>query len=432
MTNVITSDEVLSFDRIKFSFEDFLEENEQNLPEGMDPLFMTYVSIIEKPFQNITKLPKALRQLPMSAVLHQSWTTIYKLMAIILALATPMLVLLIQTGVETHRTAIGVALVFFILIGSLASPAYLKLLYIILNKMVESKTHPWLIEPIEKPFNDRYHIQWNATYLRLSFIFALFFDAQLIYFNFFNGLKVSLNYSPIGSVIFIVIIFLGHFGITLLLYLTMISYRYVIFNSQIYDTLLQRITARVRGYTDGHESILSKKNYEVVGVLSDTPGLSIRSLGDIPILGFACSTIVFNALIFTILGPSFTEYKIGVAIRGDTSGLTSILLLGLGISLIAGWRAVIVPIFRVWWILRKFRNKALGELDPYLFDEITGVALKRDKEISNETHVLYMIRNYIYIMKSSPVSPIRLIQIGFLLFLYISRGAPVIVQLFGG
>ena len=80
----------------------------------------------------------------------------------------------------------------------------------------------------------------------------------------------------------------------------------------------------------------------------------------------------------------------------------------------------------------KFKNKALTELDPFLFDEMTSLALKRDTEISNETQVLYILRSYIYTMKVSPVAPFKLIYVVAITLLYGSRIIPTILGLFGG
>ncbi len=423
----------ISYEKIKFSFEPFLEDNQANLPQGLDPQYLSYISIIENPVRNFKKLPRALFTLPMNAVLHQRWGMIARLIGLIIILASPTIFIILQTGIVYGKTGISFILILFILLGVAAAPAYLKIIYTLYNNMLDSKTNTWLVESIEKPLNDAYQTQWSKKYLFFSFVITIILDLELVFTTMLN--ETTLRYNLILTIIWILALIIGHFGISLMIYISLVSYRYVSRNTRIYDILLIKITERTKGYTEGHETILTKKNYEVVSVLSDTPGLSIRSLGDIPIIGLASSTVVINALLFLIFGPLLLRADNLPAIGGDETGLTFFMIIGLVLALLAAFGAVIIPIIRIWWAIRAFKTKALTELDPFLFDEITDVALKRDQTISNETHVLYMLRNYIYSMKPSPVNPIRLIQIALLLTLYVSRGVPgliAVIQLLGG
>ncbi len=390
--------------------------------------------VLERPLKNIRSLPKALTTLPMNAVLHQEWIAGLKLIGLLILLGSPSLILILWTAAIYKKGIVGGVLVFFIIVGVIVSPGYLKLMYELLSSLVESKKAPWLVEPIEKPFNENYQIPWNKNILIFSFVITLVSDVWLVKIAFLD--ESSLRYEWFVSIVWILMLIVGHVGISLMLFISIVAYTYVRKNSKIYDQLLVRITKRVKGFTEGHESILSKKNYEVVGVLSDTPGLSIRSLGDIPILGLASSTLIFNAILFIIAAPWLIDGPIAETIGNQTlggideTGITFIIIIGLVISLIAALGAIIIPIFRIFLVIRRFKLKALTELDPFLFDEITGVALKQDSIITNETQVLYMLRNYIYGMKPSPVNPLRLLQVAALLILYVYKGVPSIISFF--
>jgi len=323
--------------------------------------------------------------------------------------------------------SIQIVVTFFIVGGFLVTPIYLKLLYGILNNMVEAKANRWLVESMEKPFNATYQTQWNLPLFVYSFLAVLVTDLQFIYYTFIQSGSSGQNFNGFEIFFWIIALIVGHFGLTLMLYMSALSLWYVYRNTKIYDLLLQKIISRIRGYTDGHESILSKKNYEVVKVLSDTPGLSVRSLGDIPVVGLVAATLMFNSFFFILSGPVLLSISSAMPdVSGDTSGLTMLLLIGIVLSLIVAFGAVIGPLWRVSRRIGKFKSKALTELDPYLFDEITGVALKRESVISNETQVLYMLRNYIYSMKPSPINPLKLVQIAALALLYITRVAPAL------
>jgi hypothetical protein len=345
-----------------------------------------------------------------------------------LLFGSPSLFLILHAASIYEKGIEAGVFVFFIILGVSISPVYLKIMHGLLANLIESKKAPWLVEPLEVPFNETYQIPWNRSILGISFILTTIMDFWLIKIALLDG--NALRYSPFLSFLWILILVIGHIGISIMLYISILSYIYVLNNSKIYDLSLVSITKRVRGYTDGHESILSKKNYEVVGVLSDTPGLSVRSLGDIPLLGLICATAIINAIFFIIASPFFIEgtlSEITVENLGRNRGITIIILMGLVISLIASLGAIIIPIGRAWWVIRRFKFKALTELDPFLYSQITDVALNRDSLISNETQVLYMLRNFIYSMKQSPLNPLRMIQITAIIVFYAWRGVPAII-----
>ncbi len=389
---------------------------------------------MENPLRNIRQLPVALYKLPMNAVLHQSWRTIGILYSLIVLFSIPMAVLMIYAGSLVDNTIVGAVMLFFIYIGSFVSPLYLKYIYSTLNNLVESKKAPWLVTEIKEPFQQTYHRPWNRKLLYISLLLPFILDFKL-------GLIIIENhqFSVISSLGIILAFIIGHIGMSYIFYLALMSYRFVSLNTKLYDKLLVKINERVKGYTEGHESILTKKNYEVVRVLSDTPGLSIRSMGDIPTFGLGASIFVLNSAIFIILLPYLLDgagaeilQSLPAAFPKDPTNLTWIILLGILLSSIAAFGAVLMPLVRISRVMLKFKNKALTELDPFLFDEMTSLALKRDTEISNETQVLYILRSYIYTMKVSPVAPFKLIYLVAITLLYGSRIIPSILDIFGG
>ena len=95
MINQSNNNSSLTHEDIVFDFEDFLEKNEERLPEGLDSQYMMYVPVIEKPIKNLFKVPKALMNLPLSAILHQNNKTIFTLFGLILTLSLPSFLLMI-------------------------------------------------------------------------------------------------------------------------------------------------------------------------------------------------------------------------------------------------------------------------------------------------------------------------------------------------
>ena len=427
----------LTHEDIVFDFEDFLEKNEERLPEGLDSQYMMYVPVIEKPIKNLFKVPKALMNLPLSAILHQNNKTIFTLFGLILTLSLPSFLLMIFAGFQTEyiegsdrKGGMAISFVIFIFLGAGASIVYLKYIYESINSLLMSRKAPWLVDKIRRDFLKNYKIQWNNNALIFCLITPLAMEIPIfLILRAANGGELPLG---LGFFIFLCLL-VGHMGIGTLILIMITSFRFVIINTKMYDTLLQSITARVTGYTEGRESILNKKNYEVVGVLSDTPGLSIRSLGDIPVLGLGSGIFNVNAIILIIFSPMLIYPPIGnfwANIFGrptDPYGVNWIILIGIAVSSIASFGAVIGPLIRITRVMGNFKEKALTELDPFIFDEITGLAVRQDNEISHETQILYIVRNYIYTMKVSPVNPFRLIQIIGLAIIYSSRILPLII-----
>lgn len=445
MINQSNNNSSLTHEDIVFDFEDFLEKNEERLPEGLDSQYMIYVPVIEKPIKNLFKVPKALMNLPLSAILHQNNKTIFTLFGLILTLSLPSFLLMIFAGFQTEyiegsdrKGGMAISFVIFILLGAGASIVYLKYIYESINSLLMSRKAPWLVDKIRRDFLKNYKVQWNNNALIFCLITPLAMEIPIfLILRAANGGELPLS---LGFFIFLCLL-VGHMGIGTLILIMITSFRFVIINTKMYDTLLQSITARVTGYTEGRESILNKKNYEVVGVLSDTPGLSIRSLGDIPVLGLGSGIFNVNAIILIIFSPMLIYPPIGnfwadtfaqpidpvSGTSPDPYGVNWIILIGIAVSSIASFGAVIGPLIRITRVMGNFKEKALTELDPFIFDEITGLAVRQDNEISHETQILYIVRNYIYTMKVSPVNPFRLIQIIGLAIIYSSRILPLII-----
>ncbi|MDH5404644.1 MAG: hypothetical protein OEY49_19235, partial [Candidatus Heimdallarchaeota archaeon] len=279
---------------------------------------------------------------------------------------------------------------------------------------------------------------WSKRLYSISIGLALIMEVPMT-------LKVLIlhEFDILFSIIWLFLVLISYFGLTLMIYVMLMSYLLVYRNTRIYDIILSTIIDRVKGYTDEHESILTKKNYEVVGVLSDTPGLSIRSLGDIPVGGLSAAIFVVNAAIFLLFSPFLIEGPVADFFLkliqnfqrmadSDPTGLSLVIVLGIFLSSLAAFGAVLMPLIRITRVMSAFKVKALIELDPFLFEEITSVALKRDTIITNETQVLFMLRSYIHTMKVSPVHPIRVVQLVLLAILYAYRAVPVIIGLISG
>lgn len=455
---------------IRFSFEEFLEDVEEELPEGLDSDYFALLPAIQNPLRNIRKLPRAFLTLPINAFLFQPLFTILKTYLIPVTLSLPLVIL--SLFASSFYGSLGNGIIFFILtlFGVLVTPVYMKHMYNTFSQMIELNQAPWLIEPIEKPFNNYYHGKWPRIYLILSALLPIILDIQILVSDLFTYVN-SIYY----QITIVLLILIGHVGTSFVLYFNIMSIYFVQINTSLYQTLLGKITNRVVGYNEGHESILTKNTYEVVKVLSDTPGLSVQSLGNIPVFGFLASIFIINGIIFLLGGPILTEViqdfangardaalaqnkeiiaNIIAVINDPTQEITTesfqdpdnaffgakeqifniILGIAMVISLIVSFARVIWPILAISRVMGKFKRKALGELDPFIYGEITNVALEKTgkAKLEGDTQMLFILRQYIYSMKPSPVNPFIILQYSFLFLIYFTRVLPFIVRIFSG
>lgn len=449
---------------IKFEFEDFLTKYEENLPEGIDSEYFTYIKFLEKPYQNFFKLPKILSKLPMNVVLYLEQRAFRKLFMIPLFLAIPAMVLSIEAGILLESLGISIFFAILALTGIIITPLYMKYGYRTFTDLLEAKRAPWLEKSIEKGFKASYYRRWPRIPLLISFAVPILLDVQLFQIWLTHGRTL------IGIGIRSFFLLFGHIGVGLILYVSLIGLNFVRINSRLYDRLLKTIRERAEGYNEGHDSILSKNNYEVVKVLADTPGLSIQSLGNIPLYGLLAATIILNSLVFLVASPFFisiveqagqssynsslasyladkgvatidalTQEERNIAISTASGAeigakstiIRNIVVVALIVSLVLSFSQILLPIISISNVMGRFRTKALKELDPFIYEEITNLALGRQKRTEIDLQVIFILREFIYSMKPSPVNPFRLLYFSLLFSAYAFRGIPAIIQLIG-
>ncbi|RMG43250.1 MAG: hypothetical protein D6732_00325 [Methanobacteriota archaeon] len=445
-------------------FEEFLTKYEENLPEGIDSEYFTLIKKLEKPFKNIFQLPKIISKLPMNVVLYLDTGVFRKLFLIPLFLAMPALILSIEAGILLESLGISIFFAILALTGILVTPLYMKYGYGTFTDLLEAKRAPWLEKSIEREFKISYYRRWPKIPLYVSFIVPFILDVQLF------EIWLSHGRTLVGMVIRSIFLMIGHFGIALILYVSLVGLNFVRINSKLYDRLLKTIKERAEGYNEGHDSILSKNNYEVVKVLADTPGLSIQSLGNIPLYGLLAATIILNSLVFLVSSPFFIsiveqagqssfnstlstyladkgaasldaltqeERSIGLGlassaeINAKSTIIRNIVMVALLLSLILSFSQILLPIISISNVMGRFRTKALKELDPFIYEEITNLALGRPKRTEIDLQVIFILREFIYSMRPSPVNPFRLLYFSLLFSAYVFRGIPAIIKLIG-
>ena len=441
---------------IRFDFEDFLEDVEEVLPEGIDSNYYSQIKTLQNPLRNITKLPKALATLPINALLFQPLSKIVVIYLIPILISSPMMYLSIIASQRSSEGNAGTGIVFTIItiIGLAVVPLYLKNLYTSFMKMIDNKNVLWLTDGLNKLFTNYYNQRWPKTFFRISFLIPLLLEAQLVTIGIYFNSSILLN------ILYILLTVIGHIGMSLVVYANIMTLYFVQINTRLYIELLNRITERVKGYTDGHETILTQNTYEVVKVLADSPGLTVENLGTIPLLSFFTTVLLINSAIFLLGGPVLSSLiesyatrlkatAINIAANDSKTGsditkagelaflnakeflFTLIFITAFVISLILSL-AQIYPIINISNTMVRFRVKALTELDPYIYEDLTKFALGRNiEEFADSTTLnLFILRQYIGGMKTRPVSLFKLVYFSTLFLIYSARVVPSLVRIF--
>ena len=450
-----------SSEEIRFPFEEFLEENINILPRGVDVEYSELIIKLQKPHRNIGAVWKAIWGSPYKVIFHAPWNS-YVLIAsvfylpFLLAIIGLTFITFLFNGPLTGVLQVSIAGT----LGYASAVFYLKFLYMSYFRLVNQTKYPWLSENLSDEFNKYFNKRHLPRALRIAI-----FTSTITY-----GVLVLLLLGRLRLVnIYEVILILGIGALTILFLIPtqvvlLSALMLVPLNTTLYGKIVNPILHRIQTYQKGYESILSKNNYEVIMILGDSPALSTRELGEIPLFTLGLSTLTFNGLVFTILSPVINEVLSWSALQklpinatnainktyqstydkaisagksvavakelaqaaaesaGSSVAAANLLLIILALAIIWTFSSTMWPIIKLTWFMYYYKNKALEELDSFLFDKIMAFASGAIKEIESETEVLFNLRQYVYNLKRSPVNPLRLLQMSVLFLLYIFRG----------
>ncbi len=424
-------------EEIHFVFDQFLEEYEKNLPKDIEPEQVHLLEQLKDPLHNVFRIPNALRKLPLSVILSVPWKP-YLIISGILFLGYIPAFILLPIGFSLMKMPTGPLVITAVIgvIGYWAAIGAIKLTYGLFSNLLQTTRFPWIAEAVKAPFSEAY----RKSYTKKVFGYAL--ASMMIPFILFIYKAVhqivSQGVSPMNATIGLVLSSIALLFVLPVQSILILSLITIQNNTKIYDKLIEPIKNRVVGYNEGFESILTKNNYEVVMILGNTPGHSLRELGDIPLLGLGSLVLVLNSFIYNMLIPVLGEVNsfLNAAKNNNTPVLGALVtyfspvgflfLILLLITVFFSLSRIIIPLFKLWWVIRKFRIKALKELDPYIFDEIQDTALGRKERMEHETLVLFSLRQYIYQMKTSPVDPVKLTQMILVYIGYLFKFLPKI------
>ncbi|MHA1684802.1 MAG: hypothetical protein ACTSYD_00190 [Candidatus Heimdallarchaeaceae archaeon] len=378
-----------------------------------------YIRSLLHPFRRFYGLPAAFVNLKMNTVLNLKWLEYLKLWVYIVLLSIPNMILAISsfvgvtvtTPTNEQKAILGdviFSVVIPLLVAVLLSLFYLKYshdgyLGLILAKRVE-----WIEKPVHEYYKKYYDRKFpaNSFIILGSIITAEVFTIPMLRYSFVNNIPVAQVFGIVACVVN-----------PLLMYIFWLATVYMIRNNKIYAHVLRTIKTKLAEYVDGYGSLLSKENYDVIWALGDTPGRSIRQLENIPVAGVISALIITIAMflggidqvIYGIYGRMPPLNFSFWFIKQGAPWTVLVSLMGFIISIILVLIQAI-PIYAFSVKMKKFKIKALLELDNYIFASVVEFEKRYADFARQETVTMFSLREYIASMKTIPISVTKIIQ----------------------
>jgi len=402
-----------------FDFESLLIEHQKKYPRTAAYVEKPhYVEALLHPFKRFYRLPFAIANLKLNTILSLRWVEYIKLWTYIVILMLPNF-LLISLALKDVKVTVGSAqkaiigdIVFTVIIpifiAILLSLFYLKYTHDSYLRLVLAKRIEWIESPV-KAYYDKYYdrkLPFNPIIILFSVGFSVTTTLPVLIYSFSNNLTAA-------NIFGILAIIVNPF----LYYIFILATYYMIRNTQIYSKVLGTIKKKLSEYIDEYGSLLTKENYEIIWALGNTPTRSIRQLENIPVAGILSALIInlamimggINQMLYGIYGSmpavsfSFLFIKKGTAM---TVLVAVIALIAAAIMVLI----IVAPIYLFSLKIKKFKQKALMELDNYLFASVLEFEERYAEFARQETITMFSLREYIASMNTLPISAAKIIQ----------------------
>lgn len=378
-----------------------------------------HIQSLLHPFKRFYGLPAALINLKMNTVLNLKWSEYLKLWIYILLLSIPTIVMSITsfagvtvTTPSNEQKPILGDVIFSVdiplVVAVLLSLFYLKYSHDGYLGLVLAKKVEWIEQPVYdyyKKYYDR-KFPFNPLILLVSIITAEAVTIPMLRYAFVNNVPAAQFFGIIACIVN-----------PILYYIFWLATVYMVRNTKIYSLVLKTIKKKLSEYVDGYGSLLSKENYDVIWALGDTPGRSIRQLENIPVSGVVSALIITIAMILGSVDQIiYAVYEsmppINFSFWFIKQGSPMTVLVSLVAFLIAAGLVLVqaIPIYTFSIKMKKFKNKALVELDNYIFASVVEFEERYADFAKNETLTMFSLREYIASMKTVPISVTKIIQ----------------------
>ena len=407
-SKIIKPDKV---DSPRMEFEDMLIEHYKKYPRTAalveNP---TYLRALMNPFRKFYLVPFAFFNLKMNTILSMKWKDYLKLWIYILILSIPTFIMIYfpfvnQTDPLTgNRVVVDVTVSIYtpIFIAVFLSLFYLKFTHDGFLGLVLEERVEWIEEPVKEYYSKFYDrkIPKNPLIILLAFGLGIGVNIPMLLFTASGVAKsfgiISCILSPIWFYIFL------------------IQTYYLIQNTRIYSKILKSIKQRILTYLNEYGTLLTRENYDIIWTMGDkwSRGRSIRQIENIPVSGILSSLIItiammmgsINAIIYGVVGGMPTiGFNLGTLLKADDPWTVIVVFISIILALIL-FLIVFLPLNSLRVKIKKFKIKALIELDNYIFANVVEFETRYAEEAREESLTMFQLREYISGMRTFPIS----------------------------
>ena len=390
-----------------FNFENMIVEHYKRFPRTAVLIENPkYAKALMNPLKSFYLVPIAIFKVKFNTILSMKFWNYMSLWLYILIASIPNSISMYLTFKSNKILGdITFSVIIPILVSSLVALWYLKFTHDGFFGLIIEKKVEWLEKPV-KEYYDKYYdkkFSLNVVLVTLSVLTSLGVGIPVLIYASSQGLQSAIIFGIIGMICNL-----------LVFYIFYLSLQYTILNTKIYSKVLNTIKNRINLYLNEYGTLLNSENYEIIWALGDTPGRSIRQLENIPIAGVISALIVTIAMLMGTINEAVLGLVKGVMptvniINSQMSLNAIIATISLVIAIVMVL-IVILPLYIFSSKMKKFKVKALIELDNYIFANVMEFEQRYSELAKQETVTIFALREYISGMRTIPISAAKIIK----------------------
>ncbi len=396
-----------------FEFENLLFDHYKRYPKTAaiveNPV---YLDALMNPFKKFYLVPIALFRLKLNTILSLGWKEFLKLWIYIGVLFIPTLLFVHIPYKELLPSAAPwwrfIDILFNVgtplLIAILLSLFYLKYTHDGFLGLTIAKRVEWIEKPVREYYAKHYdrHLPLNPLVILASLATGIGVQIPM--------LRIAFNGYPAAAFFGVLACIFGPF----LHYIFYVAMYFMLYNTRIYAKVLKPIKEQMNIYRNEYGTLLIKENYDLIWSLGDrwSKGRSISQLENIPTAGIISTLIIIiamvmgnvNQLIYSLPPPGMPtlNFEFLFIHVGQPATILVVTISALVAILMVFY--VILPLWAFSNKAKKFKIKALMELDNYIYANVVEFGEKYDEEVKREQVTMLQLREFIANMRIFPIS----------------------------
>ncbi|MCE7743171.1 MAG: hypothetical protein GOP50_12040 [Candidatus Heimdallarchaeota archaeon] len=410
--NVIPDDVELP----NFDFEEMINEHYKRFPRTAEMIEKPrFVRALKQPFRRFYLLPVALFGLKLNTILSLRWKEYLKLWIYVTILFIPTIFFTIIPLEKAFVTDGGKTVLRWIsdilfnvgtpiLIAILLSLFYLKYTHDGFLGLIQAKRVEFVEKPVREYYSKYYdrHLPRNPLIILMSLAAGIGIQIPMLQLAFTYGYTVAAVFGVLACI----------FN-PLLFYIFFIAVYFMILNTRIYAKALKPFKDRMNTYLNEYGTLLKRDNYDMIWSLGDkwSKGRSISQLENIPTAGILSTLIIIiamgmgnaNELVYG-LNEGMPNNIVDFLFLNKDQPLTIFIVTISALVAALMVLFIFIPLIGFNAKAKKFKIKALMELDNYIFANVVEFGEKYNEEAKQENVTMLQLREFVASMRTFPIS----------------------------